>query len=380
MAFLDKATIWGVKEETSYGNPEVLDYAVDSVEFISPTMDGAIDKLQREVTKNSLVSAKSLLGKETSTGTLPLEVTSTDDTGLLNGDILYKSAMGIRIPATAKEVLVPASAGVDTITVFDGNVYQIGQGLKILAGTATEYVTVTGISGNILSVAPDIKGGSVSEVTGLLSYRLAIPSTPVTSFNVEEYLESSASYLVYKYLGCVVSSMSIEFPMANILKTSFSVEGAGFSATTTTAKNGQCRDLTPHIAKNIVFNYAGKSYDINELTLNVENTIYSSEALTSSGIKNKIITAKPTIGGNFKVDYEGIELFNSYKDSTSGELVIQTTASNGKKFGGYAPKVILSNVSKSIDNSVYKDTATLEILSSDVCNPAVEDALSIWFE
>ena len=105
MAFLDKATIWGVKEETSYGNPEVLDYAVDSVEFISPTMDGAIDKLQREVTKNSLVSAKSLLGKETSTGTLPLEVTSTDDTGLLNGDILYKSAMGIRIPATAKKFL-----------------------------------------------------------------------------------------------------------------------------------------------------------------------------------------------------------------------------------------------------------------------------------
>lgn len=382
MAFLDKGTLWGIKKETSYGNSETLDYAVDIVELIDPSMDGTIDEIERETTRNSLVMAESLLGKETSSGTLTVEVTSTDSNGDLNGDILYESAMGVKIEPVANLVLATPSSVGSTISVDTGagDKYQVGQGLKVKVDSSYVYVTVTGISGDDLSVAPTITGTSVTEVEGLLSYRLAVPKTPAVSFNIEEYLESDTQALVYKYLGCVAASMSIEFPLANIIKSSFSVNGAGFNAGASAAKTGTCFDLIPHIAKNIVFLYGGTSYDISELTLNVENEIYDSESLTSSGIKSKLVTGKPTVGGSFVVDLEDLSLFNNYKAKTHGELIIETTASNGKKFGGYAPKVSIKNESKSKDSSVYKDNVELQILSSDACVAGVEDALSIWFE
>lgn len=382
MAFLDKATLWGIKKEATYGSTETISYPANLVELIDPSMSGTIDEIERAVIKNSLVKAESLLGKETSSGTLAVEVTSTNLTGELNGDVLYESAMGVRIPAVVNVVLTLPSSGTSSVTVNtgDGADYQVGQGLKLTCTTGTEYVTITGITGDILSVAPSITKGTVTAVTGLLSYRIATPSTPVTSFNVEEYLASDTDYIVYKYKGVVANSMSIEFPLANIIKASFSVGGAAFSGSTTTSKTGECFDLKPHIAKNIVFLYGGDVYDVNELTVNVESEVYDSETLTSAGINNKLVTGKSNLGGTFKIDYDGLALFNKYKAKTSGALIFTTTSNDGKKFGGYAPKVSLKNVTKSVDSSIYKDTAELQILSSDACIPGIEDAFSIWFE
>lgn len=379
MAYLDKATLWGIKKEASYGSNETIAYPANIVELIDPSMNGSIDLIERGITRNSLVKAESLLGKETSSGTLSVEVTAVD-TGVLNGDVLYESAMGIKIPAVV--AAVPTAAPVGTsITMASASAYQIGQGLKCKIGASVyQYVTITGITGNVLTIAPALTA-TCTEVTGLVSYRLATPNTPVVSFNVEEYMASGASYLAYKYLGCVANSMSIEFPLADIVKASFSVSGAGFSASTTTSKTGKCFDLKPHIAKNIQFLYNGTAYDINELTVNVENEIYDSETLTSSGISNKLITGKSNLGGSFTVDYDGLSLFNLYKAKTSGALIFSTNTIDGKKFGGYAPKVSLSNIGKTKDSSVYKQTADLQFLSSGLnCANGVEDAFSIWFE
>ena len=381
MAYLDKATQWGIKKESAFGNAETLSYPADVVELIDPSMDGSIDEIERGIVKNSLVKAETLLGKETSSGTLAVEVTSTV-TGKLNGDVLYESAMGVRIAPVALLTLTTPSAGTSTITVNIGKGadYKVGQGLKVTTAGGPKYVTITGIMGDVLSIAPDISGGSVTAILGLLSYRLATPSTPTVSFNVEEYLASDASYIKYKYLGVVANSMSLEFPLADILKASFSVGGAGFSANTTSASNSVCFDYKPHIAKNIQFLYGDLAYDVNELTINVENEVYDSETLTSQGINKKIVTGKSTVGGKFVVDYDGLSLFNKYKARTFGALVFSTATSEGKRFGGYAPKVALKNVSKSVDSSIYKDNADLQILSSGTCVQGIEDALSIWFE
>lgn len=382
MAFLDKATLWGIKKEAQYGSTETISYPNDLVELIAPTMSGTIDQIERSTTRNSLVKAESLLGKETSTGTLALEVSSTNILGELNGDVLYESAMGVKIPAVPSVTLTIPSSGTSSVTVNtgDGADYQVGQGLKLTCASGIEYVTIIGITGDILSIAPNITKGTVTAVIGLLSYRIATPSTPITSFNVEEYLTSDVDHIVYKYKGVVANSLALEFPLANIIKATFAVGGAAFDGSNTTAKTGECFYLKPHIAKNIVFLYGGVGYDINELTINVENEVYNSETLTSSGISNKLITGKSNLGGTFKVDYDGLDLFNQYKTKTSGALIFTTTAGDGKKFGGYAPKVSLKNVSKSVDSSIYKDNVDLQILSSDACIPGIEDAFSIWFE
>lgn len=382
MAFLDKATLWGIKKEATYGSTETIAYPGDLVELIDPSMSGTIDEIERAIVRNSLVKAESLLGKETSSGSLAVEVSGSNVIGEVNGDVLYESAMGVRIPAVAPLTLALPSAGTTGVTVDAGTAshYQVGQGLKLTCVGGSDYVTITSIVGNLLNVAPEITKGSVSVVTGLLSYRIATPSTPTTSFNVEEYLTSGVDNIVYKYKGVVANSMALEFPLADIVKASFSVAGAGFSGTTTTAKTGECFDLSPHIAKNITFKYDGVIYDINELTINVENEVYDSETLTSAGINKKLVTSKSNLGGSFMVDYDGLALFDKYKAKDSGELLFITTAGSGKKFGGYAPKVSLKSVSKSVDSSIYKDNVELQILSSDACTPGIEDAFSIWFE
>lgn len=377
MAYLNKGTLWGIKEEASYAAATTITYPTDAVELIDPSMNGTLDAIERAVTKNSLVKAEALVGKETSSGTLAVEVTSAV-AGKVNGDVLYKSAMGVSIPAVT--MAVPTAAPVGTsITMTSAAAYQIGQGVKCKIGASTyQYLTITGITGNILTVAPALTA-TCTEVTGLQSYRLATPSTPATSFTVEEYL-TDATGIKYKYSGVVCNSMSIEFPLADIIKASFSVNGAGFTASTAAASTKVCMDLKPHIAKNIQFLYGGTSYDINELTLNVENEVYDSRALTGSGISKKLITGKSNVGGNFTVDFDGLTLFNNYKARTNGALVFSTTTSEGKKFGGYAPKVSLKSVQKNQDSGVYKNAAELQILSSDACINGIEDAFSIWFE
>lgn len=385
MAFLDKSALWAIKEEVTYGTVPAFDYNTDLVELIAPTMDGEIDQLEREVIKNSLVKAQTLLGKETSSGSLPIEVTTTSDVGgtTLNGDVLYKSAMGVKIDPVANLTLAVPSTGSQVAVTVDagaGANYAVGQGLKLLVDAAPEYVTITGIAGDVLSVAPDIVGSSVTDVQGLLSYTLATPSTPTTSFAVQEYIEDGASQIAYSYAGVVATSLGLEFPIASIVKSTFAVAGAGFSASTVTDEVKQCREFTPHIAKNMTFTYADTVYNIADLSVNVENDVYDTEAVTSAGISNKTITGKSTASGSFTLDYTGLSLFNIYKAGTAGELVIKSTASNNKAFGLYAPKVTLSNVSKSVDSSIYRDNAEFQLLSSDACVDGIEDALTIWFE
>jgi len=385
VAFLDKSALWAVKEEVSYGVTPAIDYNTDLVELIQPSMDGEIEQIEREVIKNSLVKAQTLLGKETSSGSLPVEVSTTSDVGgaLLNGDILFKSGMGVKVDPVANLILAAPSTGSQTIITMDAGTgvnYAVGQGLKLLVDAAAEYVTITGIVGDAISVSPDIVGTSVTDVQGLLSYTLATPATPTTSFSVQEYIEDSVTQIAYTYAGCVVTSMGLEFPIANIIKGTFAVAGAGFTSATTSDEVKQCRDFDPHLAKNMTFVYDAVSYDIADLSITVENEVYDVEAVTTAGISNKLVTGKSTVGGSITLDYTGLTLFNKYKAGTAGELFMTSTAGNGKKFGVYAPKVTLSSVSKSVDGAVYKDNAELQILSSDACVDGLEDALTIWFE
>ena len=380
MAFIDKSAIWAVKKEASYGAGATFNLSTDLVEFIDPQMDGDIERIDREVLKNSLVKSQSLLGKETSSGTLPVEVSTTDGSGALNGDVLYESAMGVKIAAVASEVTTTSTAS--TVTVASGAAYTVGGALKLGDGSTFEYVVITGISGNILSFSPDVSfaDDTITSCEGLLSYTLATPQTDTTSFAVQEYLEDSSSSIAYTYNGCVATSMNLEFPIANIIKSTFNITGAGFSVATVPDESRVCTDNTPHIAKSMTFTYGGTSYDIADLAINVENATQAIEAITTEGITNMLVTGKDTVGGSFNLEYEGIDLFNTYKAGTAGILNVVATASNGKKFGAYAPKVVLNSVSKSIENSIYQDNVEFECLSSENCIDGVEDALTIWFE
>jgi hypothetical protein len=380
MSFIDKSSLWALKEEASYGAGATIVYATDTVELINPTMDTDIDLLERETLKNSLVMDKPVLGKEMSSGSLPLEVTALSS-GALNGAVLYKSALGVEIAAVASEVASGVTAGV--VGVASGAAYEVGQAIKLVdvSASTTEYAVIRSITANDLTVAPVPTAAGIDvTVTGLHSYRIAAPATPTTSFVVEEYLEDASTAIAYTYTGCVATGMAMEFPLAGIIKATFSIAGAGFSVATGVANQSkQCFGLNPHVAKNMTFTYGGTSYDASDLSLNVTSDVTDIEAVTTDGITNKVVVGKSEVGGSFALEYEGVALFNSYQAGSTGEL-FGTVTTGGATAGVYAPRVTLSNVGKNVDAGVYRDAVDYRCLSSALCENGVEDALTIFFE
>jgi hypothetical protein len=348
----------------------------DIVEVINPTLDADTELLQREVLTNSLVAAQPVLGKETSSGSFGLELSSMIG-GYLNGDILYEAGMGRRIAPVASDA---ATATATVITVASSAAYNVGQALKTgVSDGDVEYTIIRSIYNNELTVSPALVNfAEVTSIEGLLSYTLARPNEDTISMSIEEYFESPTNQVAYTYSGVVVSDMKLSFPVAGIAKADFTIAGSGFSVdTSVSCRDAVCYDFSPYIAKSMTFMYDGTAYEAKSLDIAVGSTIYDSETITSSGISGKVATAKaPT--GSFSIEYDGAALFAAYKAGTTGELygLVSNATST---FGVYAPKVAITKSTKSVDSSIYMDNVELTMLSSNTCLTGVEDAITIFF-
>jgi len=447
MAFIDKGAQWSVKKEASYGVVPTFNVVAgeDIVEVINPTMDAATELIEREILKNSLVKAQPLLGKETSSGSMGLEIVSVV-ANQLNGDVLYESGLGAKIaptasaagttttteytptagtdadlftvgqavklsggagveysvitvitagtsmtlsPAvTADQTLIEAAttAGTTDGTVFtptaggDADIFTVGQAVKLSGGAAEQYAVIRSIAaGTSITYAP---ASAVDQTTieGLMSYTIAKPDTAAISLAIEEYFESSTDQITYTYSGVVVSDVTITYPVANIVKADFTLAGAGFDVASAVGdRSSVCHQLAPYVAKNMTFTYDGASYAIEDLSVNVASDVYDVEALTTDGLTNKVITGKSAVGGSFSLEYDDTTLFDAMQAGTSGEL-FGTVSNAGTTAGIYAPNVIISQSNKSVDSSIYKDSADFVALSSALCSDTIEDAITIFFE
>jgi len=376
MSYIDKSAQWAIKKEATYGDPTTTFAAEDIVELINPTMDASIELVEREVLKNSLVKAQPIPGKETSSGSFGVEFSSTV-TDELNGDVLYESGMGARIAPVVEEAVTCATG---TVTVADSGVFTVGQAVKLSGGIATEFAVIRTIpDGTTFTVEPVCADDQVL-VKGLLSYTIAKPDTAAISLAIEEYFENAANQITYTYAGVVVSDMTMNFPVANIVKTDFSVAGAGFDVQNAVGDRASvCHAFDPYIAKNMTFTYDSVSYDVKDLSVKVTSDVYDVEALTTDGITNKVVTGKSEVGGSFGLEYEGVALFEKFQAGTSGAL-FGTVANGATTAVVFAPNVIISNSAKSIDSSLYMDSCDFTCLSSAVCSDTIEDALTIAFE
>ena len=386
MAYLDKSTNWTITAETSFGVAPAIDVVADYVELINPTMDANTETIDREVLKNSLVKAQSLLGKETSSGSMDVELSSalgTEGAKLVNGDLLYEAGIGKRIGDVIATDGTIAS-GVITFTVpGDADLYEVGQSVAMTGGANPTYAIVRSIdTGVSMTVAP-VPADDSTTFGGMVSYIINRPEDPQTTLTVQEYLESGSGRIEYTYNGVVVSDVSIAFPVANIVKASFSLAGAGFdveedgvSGGTVADRGAACVDVTPYIAKNMSFIYDGVTYDIDSLDVKVSSDVYDTSALTTDGISNKTITGKSEVGGTFGREYKDTELFAKYQAGTTGEIYGEV--SNGTTSAiVYMPKVALTAATKSVDSSIYKESLTFVAMTSTCGDGVSEDAFTL---
>ena len=375
MSYIDKGAQWAIVKEATYNEANPTFLTADIVELINPTMDASVESIEREVLKNSLVKDKPIPGKETSSGSFGVELSSVI-AGEINGDILFESGMGAKLAAVTSEA---ATVATQVVTVVDSGLYAIGQAVKLTGGAATEFAVIRTIpTGTTFTVEPTVADDS-DTVEGLLSYTIAKPDTAAISLAIEEYFENATNQITYTYSGVVVTDMTLNFPVANIVKADFSVAGAGFDVATAVGDRASvCHSFDPYVAKNMTFTYDGVSYDVDDLSVNIASDVMDIEALTTDGITNKVITGKSTVGGSFGLEYEGTALFEAFQASSTGEL-FGTVSNVATTALFYAPNVVISQSSKSIDNSVYKDSADFSCLSSDSCSDTVEDAITIAF-
>ena len=386
MAYIDKSSQWSVTKEITFDDKTAPTLPAEFVELINPSMDASTEMIDREILKNSMVMAQPLLGKETSSGSAEVELTTAtgaEGSKVVNGDLLFESAIGHRIGDVAPTVGT-ISAGVITFTnPSDCDNYEVGQAVALTGGANPEFAVVRSISaGTSMTVAPTPADDSTS-FGGMISYTVARPEAAQISLAIQEYLESGTNRVEYTYGGVVATDVSLTFPVANIVKANFSLAGAGFTVEEDGVSGGVvanrdpvCLGLAPYVAKNMTFSYDGVDYAIEDLETKVASEMYDTEALTTDGITNKTATGKSEVGGSFGLEYTGTALFSKFQAGTSGELF--GTVSNASTTAiVYAPKVVLTESSKSVDSGVYKESLSYTCLSSDTCSASSEDAITI---
>jgi len=384
MAFLNKGRSAAVVEEVSYGAaaPTFLD--ANYVDFTGCDLSTAIEQLERAVMRDSMVDLEPLLGQETSSGSITVEVSGDNAITGVNGHLLYKNAIG---KSLTKTVATTVGAGIYTTTVFDvvsAAGLAVGQVIKVnLAVGVDEYVTIKTIATNTLTVEPAFSAipDAGDAVIGLQTYILPKPSDTVPSLAVREHLKPQTGTTIdYDYLGVVASDVALAYPVANIATAAFTLAGAGFVVTSPgSTVTLPCTIATPIVGKNAVLKVMGNAYTAQDLSINVTSDISDINSITTDGISNKLGTKK-TVTGTFKTEYVGSSNFATFKAGTSGSLMLQVR--DGGKTSPmlqvvYMPDVKFTEVTRSEDGGILYDNITFQAMSPDCL--ANERALSIAF-
>ena len=382
-------------KETSSGS-----FGIEASSVIANKLNGNV--LYESAMGKKIAPAASAVGTTTTTEYTPTTGTDADLFSVgqavkLSGGVSEEYSVITVITAGTSITLSPAVTADQTLIetaksagTTDGDIYtptlgtdtaifSVGQAVKLSGGAAVEYAVIRSIVDDTTITYAPTSAVDQTLMEGLTSYVVAKPDVATISFAVEEYFENAANQITYTYAGVVVSDMTITYPIANIVKTDFSVAGAGFDVATAVGDRASvCQTFTPYVAKNMTFTYNDVDYAIEELTTNIASDVYDTEALTTDGITNKTVTGKSSVGGSFGLEYGGTALFTAFQAGTSGEL-FGTVANAGATSGIYMPNVIISQSSKSVDSGIYKDSADFVALSSPLCSDTIEDAVTIFF-
>ena len=386
MSYIDKSSQWSVTAESTYGVTPAIDVVADYVEMINPSIDASTEMVDREVLKNSLVKAQSLLGKETTSGSMEVEFSSavgTEGSKVVNGDLLYTAGIGKRIGDVVATAGTIASGVITFTSAGDADSYEVGQAVALTGGANPEFAVVRSIDAGVSMTVAPVPADDSTSFGGMVSFIINRPEEAQTTLTLQEYLEGT-NRIEYTYNGVVVSDVSVSYPVAGIVKANFSVAGAGFGIEADGVDGGVvadrdpvCADFAPYVGKNMTFSYDGTSYDIESLEVKVSSEVYDTEALTTAGLTNKTVTGKSEVGVTFAREFADTELFNIYQNGTAGELFGQVSNATSSAIV-YAPKVVLVEASKSVDSGVYKEALSATCLSDGCLGN--ETAISIGFQ
>ena len=383
MSFLTKGRAVAVIKEASFGAGGTFTND-DYIDYTSCDVTAEIAQIERNVVRQSMLDLEPLQGQETSAGTISLEISGDDATTGLNGDPLYENGFGYRVGRTTATT-VSAATDASNFTLTDATGLEVAQAIKVTSGGADQFVTITAISGNDITVEPALSGtpSATDPVVGLLSFLINQPSDAVASLAVRENLSDAAGgdSVDYTYKGQVVTDVTLNFPVADIATADFSVAGAGFdSADPGSTVTVPCDLLTPVVGKNAVLTVLGTSYEAQDVSVAITSEITDVQSITSDGLTNKL-AVKRSASMTFRTEYVGNENFATYKAGTKGSLHLQLrdgAVTSPVIVGVYAPAAKFTSVTRSDDGGLTYDNIEAELLSNGCA--ANENAITLYFD
>jgi hypothetical protein len=382
MAFISKGRSLAVVKEASYAAATPTFVDGDYVDYTTGDISTDIAKIERNVMRNSMLKLESVLGQETSSGSIAVELSGAV-TGALNGDKLYENGIGKKI-AQATATTATAGSTTSLVNVTSATGLAVGQTLKVEVTLGNfEFVQITAISTLAISVYPLLSGAPAATriVQGMLTYILPKPNDAVSSLAIRENLKpQSGSPIDYEYLGVMIGDTKFDYPVGGIATATFSVAGGGFTVNASgTTPTLPCSLLTPIIGKNAAVKVGATSYTAQDVSLTVATEITDIQAITTDGLTNKLAVGK-TVTGSFKVEYTSITNFSTFKAGTKAALTMfmkDGGVTSPVIHGVIAPNIKFTNVTRSEDGMVIYDTIEYEVLSPD-CG-SVERGLSVFF-
>ena len=317
-----------VKEATFNAGGTYID--TDVIEATSDTsLSPEIDAIERKAVSNSFLMSPKLPGKESGSGTFGVELIPEESGTDVNGKVILEVALG-----TMEE------PGLDS-------------------GAFIGY-SDAGITPASMIYEADPDDVAVGESGTATLYKLNKPCGDQDSLGIKQFLgcDDTDSQII-EYTGIVPNSVTFDFPVADIATISFDVGAAGFTTSSNeTVLSSVYLSENPYVGKNAVFVVGGVTYEAKDLSFTVENTVSDREALTSSGITDKIITAK-VVKGSLTVTFEDYSELNKFKNSDDATCYLEM-ASGVHKFAIYLPRIRYTSVGVEDDDGILVNKIEFE--------------------
>ena len=223
-ANLQRASVFGIIQETTAGTLKDLTAASDFIPLKTGfSQEAAVEELTSEEIINNLANTKSLVGKESPSGSHLAYLKNSEDNGFPEWSLLLASAMGTEVSKATTTTAVDAS--LTSVKVADGTLFEVGQAI-ILEGASGYIRNISSISGNILAFNFNITASAIGYTVGEV-YMVKPLTTGLPTYSAWMYIANSAA--IQAFAGCVTTSITMNMPAGQQAEIEFSYEGSSFA-------------------------------------------------------------------------------------------------------------------------------------------------------
>ncbi len=296
-------------------------------DYVQTLSDGteltpAKELLEREIFNGSIGKSTPRTGTRSVSGALPVEFRAADTEGNEpEYDKLLRACLGSRRQVEDNTSTTAHTTSVINMAAPDAAEYQVND--IVLVKEAGAYhvspISAVGATSITLLIPAAAPFSDAVVVESFTTYRPADSGHP--SLSISKYVEDAR---LEQAVGCRVTSMALEnFTTGQLASWNFGFEGLTFDQSLTAIPHSpNYQDSLPPVILNACLYQDGVEIDINELTLNIENTLgFATSTCSSNGRISGRVTSRVVSGtfNPYKQDND-IGNFNKFKNNTPYSL------------------------------------------------------------